>query len=217
MTSQLDPSGIPRSETKYQYLSPGKKNDKSKKSRENFAEELNQYGLSEDIVNRALIIFSKMKDKIHRNKRRIQLRFFCVYNAYKELGIEVEPFTLGRKFGIKPGDVRKSDSIFSESQTGYQQVEYTTTPINFLPDAARTIGLSEESIKELIIDSQRILDKESTLYQDTPQTVTAGLLQYFLNNNGIRLEDPDLMIKAVNRSSVTTDNMCKRIAEIDNN
>jgi hypothetical protein len=216
MNVYVDPNEIPRAEHKVWNTLNNNYYSTTSKNKSNFTKELEVYNLPDCIIKKANEIHNQMKNQIRRNTKRTQLKFYCVYNAYIELGRSIDPFNLGRTFKLKNSDVRKTDSLFSEVRTGYQPPKKITSPLDLLETSGAKIGLSKESITDLVSDSKSILNKNSSLNQETPQTVAAGLLQYYINNNGIKLEDPLLMNEAINRSSVTTDNMAKLIAEIDN-
>jgi transcription initiation factor TFIIIB Brf1 subunit/transcription initiation factor TFIIB len=142
--------------------------------------------------------------------------FYCVYNAHLELGRNVNPFHLGSQFGLTPGEVQKCDSIFSPLQTGYKPPYTPTSPLRYLNDYCRDMGLSDETTHEIISASLIILHKDPSLNQESPQTVAAGLLRYFSLTNGITSDDPQMIFKVTGRSNVTIDGIYRRIATIDN-
>jgi len=180
-------------------------------------EDLKCYALSDEIKNRADAIYNKMKRQVRRGKIRFQLLFFCSYYAHVELGLDVNPIQLGAQFKLTPGQVQRCDSLFSSLQTGYKPPSINSSPLNYLPEYCRSIGFSQDAIDEIIAISKNILAKDSTLFQENPQTVASGLLKYFIVTNGIIIDDPQKIISVTNRSLVTIDTMYKRISAIDNN
>lgn len=171
---------------------------------------------TDDIKNQADVIYNKMKPRVRRGKIRLQMLFFCVYCAHLELGRMVNPLQLGLLFGLNAGDVQRCDSIFSPLQTGYKPPYTSTSPLRYLPDYCRAIGLADETISEIMTASSAILRKDPSLYQENPQTVAAGLLRYFTITNGITNDDPQKIVKVTGRSSVTIEGMFRRVATIDN-
>src|SRR5258708_17857264 len=85
----------------------------SNKNGRSIIADLEKYQFNDDIKLRSNLIYNKMKHSARRANKRQFLLFFCVYNAYKELGINVNPAELGRMFGLTQGQVQKTDSIFS--------------------------------------------------------------------------------------------------------
>jgi hypothetical protein len=178
--------------------------------------DLKNFTFPDDIKNRADLIYNQMAHRVRRGKIRNQLLFWCVYQAYRELGRQADPIGLGAKFGLNQGDVSKCDSIFSELQTGYRPPASTTSPIQYLPDYCARLGIQHDGIMQIMTLAGQVLQKEPALFQDNPQTVAAGILRYFIVTNGITVDDPTLIAKVTNRSNVTIDNMYRRISTIDN-
>src|SRR5438874_12599243 len=70
--------------------------------------DLEKYDFTLDIKHRANFIYNKMKLTVRRANKRKYLLFFCVYSAYKELNININPTELGKIFELKPGDIQKT-------------------------------------------------------------------------------------------------------------
>ncbi|MEM2987184.1 MAG: hypothetical protein QXV60_03700, partial [Nitrososphaerota archaeon] len=170
-----------------------------------------------DIKNQADVIYNKMKYQVRRGKIRHQMLFFCVYCAYLELNRNVNPIELGEIFGLSQGEVQRCNSLFSPLQTGYKPPSRNISPISYLPDFCKNIGLSQDALESIINMAVIILNKDPSLYQENPQTVAAGLLRYYIITNGIMIEDPQRITRVTNRSIVTIESMFKRICTIDNN
>lgn len=179
--------------------------------------DLERYPFTDDIKNQADVIYNKMTYRVRRGKIRFQLLFYCVYYAYIELGRDVNPIQLGRIFDLTPGEVQRCDSIFSPLQTGYRPPSITTSPLGYLSGYCKEMKLSEEAIKEIKHLAINILNKDRDLYQESPQTVAAGILRYYTYTNGIITDDPQEITKVTDRSTVTIDTMFRRISAADNN
>lgn len=179
--------------------------------------DLKSYPFPDEIKNQADVIYNKMIYRVRRGKIRSQMLFFCTYCAYLELGYKPNPIQLGAQFELTPGEVQRCDSIFSPLQTGYKPPSTTTSPLRYLPDYCREMGISDEAIGEIVKSAGEILKADPTLYQESPQTVAAGLLRYFTMTNGITTEDPQKIVKVTGRSNVTIEGMFRRISTIDNN
>lgn len=175
--------------------------------------DLKPYPFPDDIKNQADVIYNKMRYQVRRGKIRFQMLFFCVYCSHLELGRDVNPIQLGAQFGLTPGEVQRCDSLFSPLQTGYKPPSKNASPLSYLPDYCREMDLSQENIMEI---AANILKKDSTLYQENPQTVAAGLLRYYTVTHGITTDDPLKITRVTSRSNVTIDGMFRRISTIDN-
>lgn len=178
--------------------------------------DLRNHTIPDDIKNQADVIYNKMRYQLRRKKVRDQLLFYCVYCAHLELGRDVDPVRLGLMFGLTSGEIQRCDSLFSPLQTGYRPPETTTTPLGYLPSYCNSLNLAEEAIDEIMRLAKSILEKDSSLFQEHPQTVASGLLRYYLITNGIETDNLATVPSVTGRSSATMDTMYKRIAAIDN-
>lgn len=179
-------------------------------------EDLARYSLESDIKIKADAIFNSMVYRVRRSKIRVQMLFYCVYCAHLELNRNVDPIELGGKFGLKVGEIQKCDSLFSPLQTGYRPPCTKISPLRYIPDYCKNLGLADEAIDGAMELADSILHKDRALDQENPQTVAAGFLKYYSTINGIVPEDPKTFIRITGRSGVTIETMYKRIAAIDN-
>jgi hypothetical protein len=194
----------------------GKSHGTSFKGERTIIPDLKDYPFTDDIKGEADVIFNKMHYRVRRGKIRTQLVFYCVYCAYIELDINVNPVQLGRIFGLSPGDVQKCDSKFSPLQTGYRPRSTFTSPLKYLPDYCKQLELTEDAVLEITQLATDLLRKEAALFQENPQTVAAGILKYYTETYGISNDDPQKIAKVTGRSNVTIDGIYRRIATIDN-
>jgi hypothetical protein len=178
--------------------------------------DLQKYPFPDDIKNRADVIHSKMRNKVHRSKVRDQMLFYCVYCAHLELQRDCNPIQLGMQFKLTPGEVQRCDSLFSPLQTGYRPPSLTTSPLGYLPDYCQAMELTSDALEEITRMGAAVLKKDPSLLQENPQTVAAGMLRYYIVSNGITTEDPLKITRVTTRSHVTIDGMYRRIAIIDN-
>lgn len=178
--------------------------------------DLSGFDIPADIKNRADAIFNKMTYRVHRGNMRKKLLFYCVYNAYIESDITIDPISLGHMFELKPGEVQKCDSIFSPLQTGYYPKPKITSPIEYIPSYCKKMGLTSQAEVEIISIAQDIMKKDPDLRQQNPQTVAAGFLKYYIVTNGITVPDSSLFRTVTGRSNVTIESMYRKISTIDN-
>lgn len=181
--------------------------------------DLNNYKFSDkfsdDIKIRANYIYSKMNSSTRRANKRKLLLFFCVDSAYKELGIPVNPSDLGKIFELTNGEMKKTSSLFCYLQTGYKPVVRTISIYDYVPDYCHKLGL-DDHIDNIILLYENIITKDKELLQQVRQTLSAGLVKYYLIINGIELNDKTALSRVTERSDTTIDTMYKKVAEIDN-
>ena len=176
--------------------------------------DLDKYKLSDEIKNQASVIYTKMRPRTRRGKLRNKLLFYITYCAHLELGLNVNPSSLGKMFGLNQGEIQSCNSLFSFLQTGYRPPVVTISPVHLLPDLCKKLDFSDEGVAAITQLGVRILQKDPTLYQENPQTVAAGLLRYYTIING--LDDLCKVEIACDRSPATIEPMYDRIARIDN-
>jgi transcription initiation factor TFIIIB Brf1 subunit/transcription initiation factor TFIIB len=177
--------------------------------------DLSTYHIPEDIKKKADFIYSNMETQTRRNRIRHQLIFYCTYQAYRSLGINVDPGLLGKTFGLKGGQIQRCSSMFSKLQTGFDPGKQQMSPIDCLRLFCQEIDLAPEAIDSAVLLAKSILRKDPTLDQDSPKTVAAGLFRYFAHINGI-IFNKDITV-ITQRSQATIDAMYKRITTLDNN
>lgn len=180
----------------------------------NLASDLKGLDFPDEIKKTANQIFMTMNCPTKRSKKRKLLLFFCIYSAYMELGIPQIPNIIAKKVNISPSEVSKAMALFSESQTGYHPPYMLITPIHYLPDYCLKLGFSEET-KEMVYElAKNIMEKDKTLMEESPQKISAGIIQFFMVMNGIQFKKKEFA-KMFGFSEVTINNIFKRIVAVD--
>lgn len=177
--------------------------------------DMESFDLSDDIKNKAEEIFGKLNSATKRGNRRKQLIFFCIYNAYNEVGNPQDPKRIAEMVGIRTSEMTKALSMFSEAQTGYKPPSIHVNALHFLPQYCNDLNLTEDTTNEILNFAQKILDRDPDLKETFPQKVAAGILSYYAKINGITI-DKRFYSKMVQLSDVTINNMRKYIEKLDN-
>jgi transcription initiation factor TFIIIB Brf1 subunit/transcription initiation factor TFIIB len=168
----------------------------------------------DEIKKSANQIFMSMNCPTKRSKKRKLLLFFCIYSAYMELGMPQIPNTIAKKVGISASEVSKAMALFSESQTGYHPPYMLITPLHYLPDYCSKLGFTDTT-KEMVFEmAKSIMEKDKTLMEESPQKISAGIIQFFMVMNGIQFKKKEFA-KMFGFSEVTINNIFKRIVSID--
>jgi transcription initiation factor TFIIIB Brf1 subunit/transcription initiation factor TFIIB len=199
-------TGFPESSTIQIYETPEKF--------KNLASDLKGLDFPDEIKKTANQIFMSMNCPTKRSKKRKLLLFFCIYSAYMELGIPQIPNIIAKKVNISPSEVSKAMALFSESQTGYHPPYMLITPIHYLPDYCTKLGFSDAT-KEMVYElAKNIMEKDKTLMEESPQKISAGIIQFFMVMNGIQFKKKEFA-KMFGFSEVTINNIFKRIVAVD--
>lgn len=177
--------------------------------------ELDRLTFPDDVKSQADTIYKRLDVGTNRGKKRKKLIFYCVYNAYKEIGIKPNPKKIAEEIGIKPGEMSKALSMFSEVQTGYKSLNVLTRPEDLIVDNAKNLGFTDEAINSLLEFCTDILTRHPELREKFPQTVAAGLLKYFMVLYNIPLKMRSFAAE-VRLSEATINNTFKLIQKLDN-
>jgi transcription initiation factor TFIIIB Brf1 subunit/transcription initiation factor TFIIB len=189
------------------------------------ADEFDKFPIQEHIKKKARIIYEKIGSRVHRGNKRKQLLFYCIYNAeleyryeHPEIMDDVDPVAIHKMVGITRGSMRKAMSMFSETQTGYRPKTGSSNPLGLIRSYCEINHISDEMIEPIKQLGLKIIEKDSTLLEEYPQTVAAGLIKYGILSMGSGSElDNEVFSKNIGLSQATINSMYKRIAEIDNN
>jgi transcription initiation factor TFIIIB Brf1 subunit/transcription initiation factor TFIIB len=183
--------------------------------------------LPDEIKARAEAIFHKLRNvTTKRGNRRKQLVFFCINSAYNEINRESKSASsliryqhnvkkLAEMIGIKPAEISKAQSMYSEAQTGYSSPQVFFTADDFLPEYCRDLHLPDEEISEIVRFAREILRRDKNLLEKYPQNVAAGILLYYLTLHGYEF-DKESYAKIVSLSEMTITNLAKQISRIHN-
>jgi transcription initiation factor TFIIIB Brf1 subunit/transcription initiation factor TFIIB len=180
----------------------------------NLVSDLKPLDFPDEIKKSANQIFMSMNCPTKRSKKRRLLLFFCIYSAYMEIGMPQIPNTIAKKVRISPSEVSKAMSLFSESQTGYHPPNLLITPLHYLPDYCSKLGFTD-STKEMVYEmAKNIMEKDQSLIEESPQKISAGIIQFFMVLNGVQFKKKEFA-KMFGFSEVTINNIYKRIVSID--
>ena len=181
-----------------------------KSSEKSIMTDLSDFDLTDDIKIKADEIFRSMKIPTRRGRRRRKVVFYCVFQAYKETGLPKDPKELALKMGIDPNEISKAFSMCSETETGYRPEPRKSTPLEFIPIYYPFTGLTDDGMSKVRALTREILEKDSDLSDQFPQTVAAAILIYYMNINGVQYDKT--FAQKVGKSDVTLTTMAKRVA-----
>jgi len=184
-------------------------------SEKSISKDMEKIFISEDIKNRANSIYQSMNCGVHRSKRRLQLVFYCLYQAHREMSIVINPREVAKMVGITAGEMTRSFSMFSETQTGYRPRPLFVSPIDVLGDYCQKLEL-EQYQQDIVALATRVLANEPKLLEEGPYTVAAGILRYYLQINSLGVGDIREMCQLLGLSEATINQTYERVVRADN-
>ncbi len=169
--------------------------------------------ITDDVKKEADDVFQKLGTPTHRGKKRKQLIFFCIYQAYKNLHSVKDPNSILKLIGLERPDIAKAVSLFT-SQYLPDDIQ-RVTPIYFISQYFELCGLSLKLKTEIISMASNILDKSPHLYELLPQYVAISFLLYYMMINGITY-DLNQFCSKIDKSPITVTKLCNEIGRIYN-
>lgn len=172
-------------------------------------------GFSESIVSKANKLYAQVtQGKIFRGNSRKAIIFACIFHAYKlsecpqthEKLIKI--FNLDKKTGLKGlKHVNLHAPKNSKIRTTY------ITPKNMVDEIMQLFCATQEQIEEVLILYEQIKNKSSKLNRSRPQSVTSGLVFYWINTKrkDINLKE---FAKKVGLSELTINKISKEISDL---
>jgi transcription initiation factor TFIIIB Brf1 subunit/transcription initiation factor TFIIB len=183
-------------------------------------------GFSDKIVELANDIYSEVTKiekknindpdtyKICRGNSRKALVFACIFHSYKLSGQPqsceslIRAFNLDRKSGLKGlKHVNLNVSKKSPVRTTY------ITPGNLVDEIMDSFNATPEQKSEVMLIYKKVLNKSSNLNRSRPQSVSAGIIYYWIlsTKKSITLKD---FTEKVKLSELTINKKCKEICKI---
>ena len=186
-----------------------------KTEEKNIYKDVEDMGFGEHIVSIANEIYLEVtKGKIYRGNSRKSIVFACIFNAYKINGnpqnhdILMKMFNLKRKNGLD-GLKKVHCGVAKDSliKTTY------ITPVNLVTEILLKFNANKEQIDEVVELYEQIKDKSSIINRSRPQSISAGLVYYYIlkTNKNMTLK---YFLSKINLSELTVKTIVKEIDRI---
>jgi transcription initiation factor TFIIIB Brf1 subunit/transcription initiation factor TFIIB len=182
------------------------------KVKSSIMEDLKSRNFPEYILQKASEINEKMYKHTSRGKNRKKRLYYIIYCSYLELGLCPDKSLILEKFELTDKDVKSVDSEFSFTQTGYKPPSLFHNPEEFITIFCNRIGFLEDTISLISSICSNIVESNPMLAENSPQSLAAGMLQYYFMINGITIEGTDLT-KITGLSKATICLMCSKISD----
>jgi hypothetical protein len=184
-----------------------------KASERSINKELKLLHIPENIKIKANKIYQQITTPTKKGKKRLSLVFFCVYHAYKEEEIIIDPVDITSQLGLKKSVISKSLNNFSNC--GYKPKMSIVDPVSLIRlYAERVHTLDKSCIPDIERFAEEIMAKEPEFGEPFPQKIATAIIKFYMELHGHPLpkENYDLL----NITHATIGNMVKEIKTIYN-
>lgn len=191
-----------------------RKNDEQDK---NIHKDVAGLGFSDKIVTDANLIYTEItNNQIYRGNSRKSIIFACIFHAYKLSGKPQTHENLIKVFNITRKSALKGLKLVNLQAPKNSKIHSVhITPENLLEDLIAKFSGSEEHKKEICELYKSIKNKSSRLNRARPQSVSAGLIYYYICKNNIEITLKEFASKS-ELSELTITRMSKEISTILN-
>lgn len=186
-----------------------------KSEERNIYKDVENMGFGDKIVSSANQIYAQVtKGQIFRGNSRKSIVFACIFHAYKLSGKPqtherlIKIFELSRKTGLKGlKHVNLNAPKESKIHTTY------ITPVNLVEDLMDKFSATTAQKEEVIGLYNNIKNKSSKLNRARPQSVSSGLIFYWICTKRIDINLKEFAKKA-DLSELTINKIAKEVAEV---
>jgi len=186
-----------------------------KKIKTNIKDDIGNFNLTWEVIEKADSIFKDMGSRCYRGSKQNQLLFFCIQQAVFKLNYPCDLKLILTNLGLKKKHVNAATKVFSSKYPGYESICSFHSPLDLIENYCELLGINKEISPIIKSIGKRVIEREKLLIQHTPQRVASGLIIYYCEIKGVKL-NMEVVCKTLKLSSTTINNMSKIIADIDN-
>lgn len=186
-----------------------------KSEERNIYKDVENMGFSDKIISEAnKIYFQVTHGQIFRGNSRKAIVFACIFHSYKLSGKPqsheklINVFNLNRKTGLKG---LKHVNLYAPKNSTIRTTYIT--PINLVEEIMDKFSATKEQKEEVVKLYNQIKNKSSRLNRSRPQSVSSGLIYYWIctQKKDISLKQ---FTKKVSLSELTINKIAKEIADV---
>lgn len=183
----------------------------------NIFQDVENMGFSDKIVAAANQLYlSVTKDQIFRGSSRKAIIFACIFKVYLMNGIAqtheslIKLFDLDKKVGLK-------GLKYVNLNLSKDSIIHTTfiTPVHLIENIMDKFNASDEQKAEVAALYLRIKNKSSKINRSRPQSVSAGLIWFWICMKGLEINLKEFAVKT-GLSELTISKISKEISSILN-
>lgn len=184
----------------------------SHRQNKNLFEGLKDLNVPDDVREEANAMFNNyLANSLIRKKKRICLKFFCIYSAYRKLKYPIVQYKLAKDMGYDKSLVTKSNSLFNEFETGFGNTFCDMTVIEYMPIFCDGIIGEDRIISEVLPFTAYFMKMNPIFNQDPTQIVAAGIFKCYCTVYGIVNINNKTIEEKAGRTNATIDVMYKRV------
>lgn len=176
----------------------------------NIQPDLIKMGIPLDIAERAESIYQVNSAKNPVSRKKHHIHFYCVFHAYKDLGIAPVPIDIAHKVNLPIKEITSALQLFPPRPSKDMTYE------DYIATHCQKMGLTDD-IKSDIIDFSKFLETSSCEEIDNkaPQTVAAGLISLYMSIHGHIFDLNNLSVN-INTSTGSITSIQRKLSEILN-
>ena len=187
--------------------------EESKSKKNSLSKRFYTLNIDSNIKNKAIQISEQLCFNSARSKKKSLLDFFCLYEAYKELNIQKDPFYIAELVGLESKYVKKALTLFSETQTKYHSTYNVVSPLDLIDDYSERLKFDIYKQSDIKKFAKDIIKRDKRLLDEMPRKVVSSILKLYMVINGIIYNKNDFE-KAVGFSETTLNCIYKRIGNL---
>jgi transcription initiation factor TFIIIB Brf1 subunit/transcription initiation factor TFIIB len=181
----------------------------------NIYKDVENMGFSDKIVSSANQLYLHVSNgKIFRGSSRKAIIFACIFHTFKIMGKVqsyedlISLFDLNKKVGLK-------GLKYVNIHTSKDSSIHTTyiTPVNLVENLMDKFSATSAQKQEVIALYNQIKNKSSKINRSRPQSVSAGLIWFWICSKGMEITLKEFAVKT-GLSELTINKIAKEIAEI---
>jgi transcription initiation factor TFIIIB Brf1 subunit/transcription initiation factor TFIIB len=179
--------------------------------------DLEKLGFSREIIDKADYYYQKVtKEDIKRSKIRKGIMFACVLYSYKFIKKHITTEELDDIFKIGRRNMSKGLTYFKTRIPKDELInldsEYITAE-HYIPSILEKFNVKQEHVKYVLSLYKQLNDKSILINTSNPQSVSSGLVYYFLKKLNIDIT-PSKFGKMVSLSEITISRISNEIEDI---
>ena len=179
--------------------------------------DLEKLGFSREIIDKSDYYYQKVtQDDIKRSKIRKGIMFACVLYSYKFIKKHITTEELDDIFKIGRRNMSKGLTYFKTRIPKDELInldsEYITAE-HYIPNILEKFNVKQEHVKYVLSLYKQLNDKSILINTSNPQSVSSGLVYYFLKKLNIDIT-PSKFGKLVGLSEITISRISNEIEDI---
>lgn len=135
--------------------------------------------------------FSSINVKLRTGSKINLILFYCINKAYDRMGTPRDPRIIADLVGLSYKSISRAFN-FCEPKDSRASLVTCTSPIEFIPDYCKKLGIEEQGIERIKEFSKIIIEYGKELYDEFPQTIAAGLIYVYLVQSGEQITKREL-------------------------